>query len=47
MTIGIEAWRRDRFELEMIKVTEAVFTFVAVDNSGRPRQVVRPQDVQE
>jgi acyl-CoA thioesterase YciA len=47
MTIGVEAWRRDRFELEMIKVTEAVFTFVAVDNSGRPRQVVRPTEVQE
>jgi len=41
MTIAIEAWRRDRFQTEAIKVTEAVFTFVAVDDAGKPRPVIQ------
>lgn len=45
MTILIEAWRRPRFQLEAVKVTQATFTFVAVDDEGRPRPVV--QQVQE
>ena len=40
MTIGVEAWRRHRHELEEVKVTEAVFTFVAIDDAGKPRAVV-------
>lgn len=39
MSIAVEAWRRHRHEDEQIKVTEAVFTFVAVDDAGRPRPV--------
>jgi acyl-CoA thioesterase YciA len=39
MTIAIEAWRRHRTELEEVKVTEAVFTFVAIDDAGKPRQI--------
>ena len=39
MAIQIEAWRRDRHQEESIKVTEAVFTFVAIDEAGRPRAV--------
>lgn len=39
MTIGVEAWRRHRHGDEGVKVTEAVFTFVAVDDTGRPRQI--------
>ncbi|MEJ5975960.1 acyl-CoA thioesterase [Novosphingobium sp. PS1R-30] len=39
MAIQIEAWRRDRHQEESIKVTEAVFTFVAIDEAGKPRQV--------
>lgn len=39
MTIAIEAWRRHRHELEEVKVTEAVFTFVAVDEAGKPRPI--------
>ena len=39
MAIGIEAWRRDRHQEERIKVTEATFTFVAIDAAGRPRPV--------
>lgn len=47
MTIVIEAWRRDRFQLEAQKVTEAVFTFVAVDDAGRPRPVSSAAGEQE
>ncbi|MDD3799430.1 MAG: acyl-CoA thioesterase [Novosphingobium sp.] len=39
MTIAIEAWRRPRHEIDAIKVTEAIFTFVAIDDAGRPRPV--------
>lgn len=39
MTIAIEAWRRPRTELEEVKVTEAVFTFVAIDDAGKPRLI--------
>jgi acyl-CoA thioesterase YciA len=39
MAIHIEAWRRPRHEEDMIKVTEAKFTFVAVDDAGHPRPV--------
>lgn len=40
MAIQIEAWalrQMESFELE--KVTEAVFTFVAIDEDGKPREV--------
>ena len=39
MTIALEAWRRHRHEDEPTKVTEATFTFVAVDEAGKPRAV--------
>jgi acyl-CoA thioesterase YciA len=39
MTIAVEAWRRDRHEDQSVKVTEANFTFVAIDNAGRPRPI--------
>ena len=39
MRIRIEAWRRKREGEEMIKVTEAIFTFVAIDEERRPRPV--------
>ena len=39
MTIAVEAWRRARHQEESIKVTEAKFTFVAIDDEGRPRAV--------
>lgn len=39
MKIRIEAWaRRHRYD-EREKVTEAIFTFVAVDDEGRPKAV--------
>ena len=39
MTIEVEAWRRLRESEETCKVTAAVFTFVAIDDEGRPRPV--------
>ena len=39
MKIRVEAWRRARDGDETEKVTEALFTFVALDQTGRPRPV--------
>ena len=39
MKIAVEAWRRHRHEDEEVRVTEAVFTFVAVDADKRPRTI--------
>ncbi|GAB4068725.1 acyl-CoA thioesterase [Ancylobacter sonchi] len=39
LKIRIEAWRRKREGEEMIKVTEATFTFVAIDADRRPRPI--------
>ena len=39
MTIAVEAWRRHRSEETATKVTEAKFTFVAIDDAGKPRAV--------
>lgn len=41
MRIHIEAWRRDRYAADSIKVTDATFTFVALDAEGRARPVAR------
>ncbi len=39
MKIEIEAWRRERADDAANLVTEAVFTFVAIDAARRPRAV--------
>ena len=39
MRIHVEAWRRDRYGAESFKVTDASFTFVAIDAEGRPRPI--------
>ncbi len=39
MAIVTEAWRRPRHGDEAFKVTEALFTFVAVEESGKPRAI--------
>ena len=39
MVIATETWRRHRDEDDEVKVTQAQFTFVAVDATGRPRAV--------
>ncbi len=42
MKIAVETWQRDRDGEESAKVTEACFTFVAIDEDRRPRPV--PKD---
>jgi len=37
MKIEVEAWRRSRDSEDTTKVTEAIFTFVAIDEERRPR----------
>ncbi|GAA0579418.1 acyl-CoA thioesterase [Caenispirillum bisanense] len=37
LAIKVEAWVRRRSTLEPVKVTEGTFTFVAIDETGRPR----------
>jgi acyl-CoA thioesterase YciA len=39
MTIRVEAWRRSRTSDARNKVTEAMFTYVAVDEDRKPRPV--------
>ena len=39
MKIAVEAWRRARITEEEYRVTKAVFTFVAIDEDGKPRAV--------
>ena len=39
LSIRIEAWRRSRDGDDSFKVTEATFTFVAIDEQRRPRPV--------
>lgn len=37
MKIAVEAWRRHRESEGSVKVTEALFTYVAIDENRRPR----------
>ena len=39
LTIAVEAWRRERHRETATKDTQAKFTFVAIDESGRPRPI--------
>ncbi len=39
MRVHVEAWRRDRTAEDAARVTEATFTFVALDAAGKPRLV--------
>ena len=39
MKVHIEAWARRRLTHEREKVTDATFTYVAIDEDGRPRPV--------
>ncbi len=41
MVIDAEAWRRQRDEEKGVKVTQARFTFVAIDEDHRPHPVLR------
>lgn len=42
MSIKIEVWIRRKLSEEEIKVTEGLFTFVTIDNNGRPIPVKGP-----
>ncbi len=42
MRIGVEAWARRFRTATRDKVTEATFTFVAIDDDGKPRPVPAP-----
>ena len=39
ISVKIETWTRDRTSGNSVKVTEGVFTFVALDENGKPRPV--------
>ena len=39
MKVHVEAWARRFREMHRDKVTDATFTFVAIDEAGRPRPV--------
>src|SRR4029077_13074163 len=39
LTIRVEAWRRSPMEIAMQEVTEATFTFVAINGNRKPRPV--------
>ena len=39
LRVAVEAWQRDRDGETTRKVTEAIFTFVAVDSNSTPRPV--------
>lgn len=43
MKIHIEAWAKRFFSHEREKVTDATFTFVAIDENGRPRPIPRDE----
>jgi acyl-CoA thioesterase YciA len=47
LTIKVEAWRRSPIESKRQKVTEATFTFVAIDGSRRPRPIIRDVSKQD
>ncbi|KAA2237815.1 acyl-CoA thioesterase [Salinarimonas soli] len=41
VTVHIETWARERAGLTGEKVTEGTFTFVAIDEHGKPRDLPR------
>jgi acyl-CoA thioesterase YciA len=43
ITLDVEVWVLRQGQGERVKVTEAEFTFVAVSEDGRPREIVPPR----
>jgi acyl-CoA thioesterase YciA len=43
MKLHIEAWAKRFISHELEKVTDATFTFVAIDDNGRPRPIPRDE----
>ncbi len=46
MRIPVEVWVQPYRKTEQTRVTQAVFTYVALDDSGRPVPVVRDESLQ-
>ena len=44
MKLHIEAWAKRFISHQLEKVTDATFTFVAIDDSGRPRPIPRDEE---
>ncbi len=44
MKVHIETWTRSRGGQDAEKVTDGIFTFVALDERGKPRRVESPAD---
>ena len=44
ITVLVETWVRRRRLEKVVKVTEGLFTFVALDDRGEPRAVMRDSD---
>ena len=44
MTFHLEAWALRHRQGERVKVTEGSFTFVAIDEQGRPRPVPKSKE---
>lgn len=49
MEVFIDVWMEDRFSGERTKANEAIYTFVAVDDSGKPTEVppLKPESALE
>ncbi len=47
ITLDVEVWVLRQGRGERVRVTEAEFTFVAVDEDGRPRQLAPAQAMVE
>jgi acyl-CoA hydrolase len=43
ITLDVEVWVLRQGQGERVRVTEAEFTFVAIDENGRPREVISAQ----
>lgn len=45
MEVYIDVWMEDRFSGEKTKANEAIYTFVAVDDAGKPTEIppIKPQ----
>jgi len=41
ITVRVEAWAERRNSTERVKVTEGLFTYVAIDENRRPREVAK------
>lgn len=42
IAVKVEAWAERRNSTERVKVTEGVYTYVAIDENRRPRPIERP-----